>query len=145
MNITISTGTAAEAAAFLATVPEFTDSYPAEEYHKRLQAAEHLILLAYADGEAVGSKVGYQLSPDCFYSWMGGVLPQWRRYGVAELLAVQQEQWAVEKGYTRIRFKTRNSCRAMLHFALNRGFNIIEVEPKELVPDYRIWLEKSLL
>lgn len=136
---------AAEAAVFFSTIPEFRDSYPPAEYEKRLSQGPHLALLAYVEGEAAGGKVGYALDSDCFYSWMGAVLPQWRRHGIAELLAVQQEQWAREQGFTRIRFKTRNSCRAMLQFALRRGFNIIGVEPKELIPDYRIWLEKSLL
>ena len=143
LALDVKRGTAAEAAAFFSKIPEFRGSYPPGEYEKRLTQAECLVLMAYANGEPAGCKVGYRLSPDCFYSWMGAVHPQWRRHGIAELLAVQQEQWAQEKGYTRIRFKTRNSCRAMLHFALNRGFNIINVEPKELIPDYRIWLEKT--
>jgi GNAT superfamily N-acetyltransferase len=136
---------AAEAAAFFSTIPEFRDSYPPAEYIKRLADSPHLILLAYVEGEVAGGKVGYGLESDCFYSWMGAVRPHWRRHGIAELLAVRQEQWAREQGFSRIRFKTRNSCRAMLQFALSRGFNIIGVETKELVPEYRIWLEKSLL
>lgn len=141
----VKTGTAAEAAAFFGTIPEFRGSYPAAEYQKRLSNPDHLILLAYAEGSVAACKVGYAISHDCFYSWMGAVHPQWRRQGIAELLAVAQEKWAKEQGYAHIRFKTRNSCRAMLHFALNRGFNIIGVEPKDSVADYRIWLEKSLL
>lgn len=145
MEIDIRTATAAEAAAFFSNIPEFKGSYPLSEYEKRLKNTPQLALLAYAGGEVAGGKAGYALSPDCFYSWMGAVLPQWRRHGIAEQLAEHQEQWAKEQGFTRIRFKTRNSCRAMLQFALSRGFNIIAVEPKESVADYRIWLEKLLL
>ncbi len=138
-------GTAAEAAAFFPLIPEFRESYAAAVYEKRLTGDGQLVLMAYVDGEVAGCKAGYSLSTDCFYSWMGAVLPQWRQQGIAERLAVQQAQWAQANGYTRIRFKTRNSCRAMLHFALSRGFNIVDMEPKEFIPDYRIWLEKSLL
>ncbi len=144
MEPIIQTGTAAEAAAFFSSIPEFEDSYPLSEYEKRLGQGEHLILIAYAYGEAAACKAGYGLDAACFYSWMGAVLPQWRRHGLAALLATKQEEWALAQGYTHIRFKTRNSCRAMLHFALSRGFNIMSVEPKEAVSDYRIWLEKSL-
>lgn len=144
VSLEVKKGTASEAATFFSNIPEFRNSYPPAEYEKRLNQTEYLVLMAYAEGEAVGCKVGYRLSLHCFYSWMGAVHPQWRRHGIAELLAGQQEQWALKKGYTHIRFKTRNSCRAMLHFALNRGFNIISVEPKEMIPDYRIWLEKTL-
>lgn len=145
MAIHITTASIDAAAEFLSRIPEFKDSYPPEEYRKRLLQNQHLILLAYTeDGEACGCKVGYELSNTCFYSWMGGVMPQWRRHGVAELLAVAQEKWAQKQGYERIRFKTRNSCKAMLHFALSRGFNIVGVEPKDQLIDYRIWLEKEL-
>ena len=145
MAIHITTASIEAAAAFLSGIPEFKDAYPLGEYQKRLEQNEHLILLAYTeDGVACGCKVGYRLSSSSFYSWMGGVMPQWRRHGVAELLAVAQESWAQEQGYERIRFKTRNSCRAMLHFALNRGFHIVGVEPRDQLPDYRIWLEKEL-
>lgn len=145
VELKVKKGTAAEAYAFFSSIPEFKDSYPAAEYAKRLARTEQLVLIAYASGEAAGCKAGYALSSSCFYSWMGAVHPQWRRLGIAELLAVAQEQWAKEAAYTHIRFKTRNSCKAMLHFALSRGFNITRVEPKDSIPDYRIWLEKSLL
>lgn len=145
MEPTIRTGTAAEAAAFFSTIPEFKDAYPASEYEQRLGRTAHLILFVYVNGQAAACKAGYALDRDCFYSWMGAVLPQWHRQGLARQLALRQEQWAKEKGYTRIRFKTRNSCRAMLQFALARRFNIIGVEPKEAVRDYRIWLEKTLI
>lgn len=144
-ELTVSMATAAEAAGFFHKIPEFKDSYSISEYEKRLSGTAQLVLMAYVNGEAAGCKAGYALSPGCFYSWMGAVLPQWRRHGIAEKLAEKQEQWARAQAYQTIRFKTRNSCRAMLQFALGRGFNIIGVEPKEAVHDYRIWLEKTLL
>lgn len=144
MKITIREGTAAEAAAFLASIPEFSDAYPLQVYEEQLSQQPHLILLAETGGAVVGCKVGYALSKECFYSWMGAVLPQWRQQGIADQLAEQQEVWARNQGYPTVRFKTRNSRRAMLHFGLRRGFNIIGVEAKETVPEHRIWLEKQL-
>ncbi|WP_225000207.1 GNAT family N-acetyltransferase [Cesiribacter sp. SM1] len=145
MDLSIKSGTPEEAAHFLSTIPEFAaDAYPPEKYRARLLDKPHLNLLAVANGETVGCKVGYALSKDCFYSWMGGVHPSWRRHGVADMLAEQQEAWARNQGYTTVRFKTRNHCRAMLQFALRRGFNIIAVEPRAEVSENRIWLEKSL-
>lgn len=146
MTVEVKTGTAAEAAHFLSTIPEFAaDPYPLEKYTTRLCDKPHLVLMAIAEGSTVGCKVGYALDKDCFYSWMGGVLPDWRRHGVAQLLAEQQEAWARNQGYSVVRFKTRNHCRAMLQFALRRGFNITGVEPRASVSENRIWLEKSLL
>ncbi|AHM61285.1 GCN5-related N-acetyltransferase [Flammeovirgaceae bacterium 311] len=145
MNFSVKKGTAEEAALFLSTIPEFaSDPYPPEKYKVRLHQKPHLVLLAVANGETAGCKVGFALDEHCFYSWMGGVHPKWRRQGIAELMAEQQEAWARNQGYTTVRFKTRNSCRAMLQFALMRGFNITAVEPRPLVSENRIWLEKAL-
>ncbi|EMR01166.1 GNAT family N-acetyltransferase [Cesiribacter andamanensis] len=145
MNIQYSEGSMAEARALLAQLPEFTDLYPLEEFQRRLQGPDALILLAKVEGQAIGCKLGYRLNETCFYSWLGGVLPQWRRSGAARLLAEAQEAWAHKRGFSHVRFKTRNSCRAMLLFALKRNFNIIRVEPRESPIHHRIWLERALV
>jgi GNAT superfamily N-acetyltransferase len=91
----------------------------------------------------VGFKVGYQREIDgSFYSWMGGVLPDFRRRHVARLLAEAQEKWAAGHGYRRITCKTRNRHKAMLLFALKNGFRITAVEPQPDPDENRIWLEK---
>lgn len=126
-------------------IPEFKDNtYPQQEYEKRL-GHQSLVLIAYFDQVPVGFKAGYPRGPaNSFYSWIGGVLPEHRKRGVARMLASHQEQWALENGFTRIWFKTRNHNRAMLHFALNSGFYLKEVQPAEKIENYRIILEKTL-
>ena len=71
---------------------------------------------AEVDGEPAGFKVGYERE-NYFYSWMGAVLPAYRRLGIAQKLADQQEKWAKSAGYTTIRFKTRNHHKGMFIFA----------------------------
>ena len=56
----------------------------------------------------------------------------------------RQEEWARARGFTCIQFKTRNRLKAMLQFALGNGFDIIGVEPRETLAEYRILLQKSL-
>jgi len=90
-----------------------------------------------------GFKVGYERD-GYFYSWMGGVIPGFRRNGIALALAIEQENWARAQGYTSVTFKTRNIHKAMLSFSLNNGFNIIKVDPHEDVAQHRIWLKKML-
>ena len=58
-------------------IPEFIDPPLPERYHQRLAEVPHLILVAYIGARAVGFKVGYQ-KEETFYSWMGGVLPEFR-------------------------------------------------------------------
>ncbi len=124
-------------------IPEMENPYPIEEYQKRLYDTAHLILVAFVNEQAVGFKVGYERR-DHFYSWMGGVLPDFRRQGVAQALADYQENWAKNHGHTTIQFKTRNYLKGMLIFALQNGFQIIDVESRPDIRNNRILLSKQL-
>jgi len=141
--VTIRASDVATAVALSRQIPEFDDPYPAGIYHSRLAGKLHRVLVAQAGGQPIGFKVGYERS-GFFYSWMGGVLPAWRGQGVADALADAQEEWARRQGFDRIRLKTRNRHRAMILLAIRRGFDVLSVEPRETVPEYRIWMEKQL-
>lgn len=125
-------------------IPEFIDPHGVEEYQKRLSDVPALILIAWVNSIPAAFKVGYERD-DYFYSWMGGVLPQYRKMQLATRLAEAQETWAKEQGYPHVTFKTRNRLKPMLIFALQRGFNIIGFEKKEQVGEHRIILRKKLL
>ena len=126
-------------------IPEFNGPHQHEEYQKRLEGTPHLIAIAYIDNQATGFKVGYQREKDgSFYSWMGAILPGYRRRGIARLLADYQEDWAKKQGYTRIKMKTRNRLKHMLYFALGNGFYITRVDCVATVEENRIHLEKQL-
>lgn len=142
-TIAIKEGTLEEVVALSLKIPEFIDPHPMEEYQNRLQHTPRLVLVAYADQTPVGFKVGYERE-GYFYSWMGAVLPAYRRHHAATLLAEAQEDWAVQQGYPHVTFKTRNYLKSMLLFALKRGFYILAVEKRDKVADYRILLRKFL-
>lgn len=143
-NFTVREGTIAEAVSLSMQIPEFVAPHPAEEYQRRLKGLPSLILVAENAGKIIGFKVGYALDEQLFYSWMGAVLPEFRQFGVAKALAIQQEAWVRAQGFTRLQFKTRNRLKAMLQFALGNGFDIIRVEPRDTLAEYRILLQKSL-
>jgi len=124
-------------------IPEFLGPPPAEEYYRRMEGIPHLILVAFAGDLPVAFKVGYQ-KEDYFYSWLGGVIPDFRRRGLAKRLADRQEIWARALGYTSITFKTRNQHKNMLIFALRNGFDIIGFREKESIAANRILLRKAL-
>jgi ribosomal protein S18 acetylase RimI-like enzyme len=142
-EIRVREGTIAEVVSLSQGVPELETPYPAEIYRKKMNGLPHLVLVATVGGRLAGFKVGYQRE-DYWYSWMGGVLPEFRRLGLARALADAQDNWAKQKGYPTVTFKTRNRHRAMLHFALQRGFNIVAVEPRTTEAEFRIWLRKTL-
>jgi len=124
-------------------IPEFYDPHAADEYEKRLKYTRHLILVAYDEEKAIGFKVGYERY-DGFYSWMGAILPAYRKLGIASALAKKQEVWAKQKGFSHVTFKTRNRLKGMLIFALKNKFNIIGLDKKEGIDNYRIVLRKKL-
>lgn len=125
-------------------LPEFQNPYDAKAIARRVAGVPHLNLVAYIGEEPAGFKLGYERD-GYFYSWLGGVLPQFRRMGLAQALAAAQEQWALENGYDSITFKTRNRHKAMLVFALKNGFSITGFEERHPMEDSRIWLRKSLI
>ena len=125
-------------------IPEFNSPYKIEEYKKRC-AGKYLALIAEIDNQSVGFKIGYDRHNDgSFYSWMGGVLPKFRRMGVAYSLANFQEKWVAENGFSSIILKTRQKHDEMIAFSLNRGFIITEETQIILDEETRIWMEKSL-
>lgn len=124
-------------------IPEFEDPYARSEYDKRLNSAKHLILIACDNHFDVGFKVGYEKDGH-LYSWLGGVIPKYRKKKIASLLAKYQENWAIKKGYPYITMKTWNARKEMLLFAIKNGFYITAVEPREKFEEHRIWLRKDL-
>ena len=125
-------------------IPEFNSPYKIEEYKKRC-AGKYLALIAEIDNQSVGFKIGYdRFKNGSFYSWMGGVLPRFRRMGVAYSLANFQEKWADENEFSSIILKTLQKHDEMIAFSFNRGFII--TEETQIIPaeETRIWMEKSL-
>ena len=86
-----------------------------------------LILVATVDSEPVGFALGMELKPTVFYSWLLGVLPNYRRAGVASQLIDAMSAWAQEHGYEAIRLECQNRHRAMLHMVIERKFDIVGV------------------
>ena len=126
-------------------IPEFPGKASLDFYTERLKHRLHLALVAEKEGELLGFKVGYQSDkPDTFYSWMGGVRPEFRGKGIATSLAEEQERWAKAQGFTSVFFKTRNRFPGMIQFGVKRGFKIVDLHPKGGLEDYRIVMHKEL-
>ncbi|SMD36664.1 Acetyltransferase (GNAT) domain-containing protein [Reichenbachiella faecimaris] len=144
-RLIIRKGTIEEVVTLSRQIPEFDNPHKAKVYEQRLNENQHLIAIAELDRELAGFKVGYDKFNDkSFYTWMGGVLPQFRKSGVAKALAQFQEEFALMHGFETIVLKTRNKHKNMLHFALSSGFDIIEVEVKSDTLENRIILRKKL-
>ena len=115
---------AAPLAALFADLPEFAGSVDAALVDQRLSGRPALLLGAFAGGVPVGFKAGYDDGDGVFYSWLGGVHPQWRRGGVATALLLAQEAWARAHGYRELRVKSMNRYPAMLALLIRQGYAV---------------------
>ena len=133
-----------EAVTVLAAITEFVRPATEDDLKQRLRGHRALILVAELNEELVGVKIGYQLSEECFYSWLGGVAPAGRRSGVAQALLEAQEEWVVTQGYQELRVKSRNRFPAMLRLLLRNGYQVEHLEKKDGIEDYRLHFVKQL-
>ncbi|OEK06373.1 GNAT family N-acetyltransferase [Roseivirga misakiensis] len=146
MSYDIVEGSIPEALSVLKALPEFDVLKTTAHYREKIGNKASLVLLAKKDGNLIGCKVGYdRFSDGSFYSSLGGVIPDFRKLGIAQKLADRQEQWAREKGYQSIKFKTLNRHKSMIIFAIKNGFEIYGLKPKDELGNYRIEMIKSLL
>lgn len=128
MSIKIEIGSTADIVALSKQIPEFEQVTTLERLQSRLDGAVGLILVAKFEGALVGYKVGYQLTEDTFYSWLGGVIPEYRKHGVATLLLNYQEKWARNLGYKEIKVKSMNRFPGMLKLLISNGYEIVGVD-----------------
>lgn len=134
----------AEAVTVLAAISEFAHSESVASLEARLGDKPRSVLVAEVAGELVGVKIGYAKSDTEFYSWLGGVAPQGRGQGVAQALLEAQEAWVKAQGYQTLSVKSRNRFAAMLRLLLRNQYQIVDLEKKDGVEDYRLYFTKRL-
>ncbi|WP_422527354.1 GNAT family N-acetyltransferase [Serratia fonticola] len=125
-------------------IPEFGSLHRLKDLQQRIRDNPSHGLIAEIDGQAAGFKLGYQTAPGEFYSWLGAVLPDFRRKGIAQTMLAEQERWARSQGYQQLWVKTRNQFRAMLIMLISHEYQIFTLEKKGEVDEYRLLLKKNL-
>jgi ribosomal protein S18 acetylase RimI-like enzyme len=125
-------------------IPEFDHGSTLEGFMKIINHREFIFLVAKVDGKVVGFKFGYFQSPTEFFSWLGGVVPEFRRKQIAKKLAEEMEKRVREKGVKFIRMMTLNKFRNMLLFSISNGFKITGKKSGETVDENKIYLSKKL-
>lgn len=101
-------------------------------------------LLVYNDSDLVACKIGYPLDENQFYSWYGGVHPNYRGQGIAKKLMLKQHNELVEQKFKTVLTKTRASYSAMVILNLKLGFIIKDCELRSSKKELTLILEKSL-
>jgi GNAT superfamily N-acetyltransferase len=116
------------------------------EYFKRRFLGRHniLMLLARVDERPVGFWIGFELKPAMFYHWLGAVVPELRRAGIARQLQEAQQAWAKDHGYEFIRCECMNRQREFIHFAIAVGYDVIGTRWDSTHADNMINFEKRV-
>ncbi len=99
--------------------------------------------IAFIDQAAVAFKLGYEIDHLNFYSWLGGVLNNYRDLGLASELMEQQHTWCLDKKYRKIQTQTLNKFQDMLILNLKHKFEIVGTHLTEK-SEVKIRLEKDI-
>src|SRR5699024_4164418 len=79
-----------------------------EDFEKRYVGKDNLIIVAYYKNIPIGYIIGYDRDNDgSFYCWMAGVDNNYRRLGALTTLMNYQMNWAKNKGYNKLKIRTR--------------------------------------
>ncbi len=117
-----------------------------EDFEKRYVGKDNLIIVAYYKNIPIGYIIGYDRDNDgSFYCWMAGVDNNYRRLGALTTLMNYQMNWAKNKGYNKLKIRTRNNRREMLSFLVKNGFNFVSIEQRDNITENRINLEHDLI
>lgn len=108
----------------------FEKKFEIEKLNQKL-VSPYLLLLAYEDEKPVGFKLGFATENVNFYSWLGGILPEYQGLGVGALLITKQHEWCLKNNFKTITTKTRNQFSKMISLNLAYGFKIINTEIKD--------------
>ena len=97
-------------------------------FERRLRGRHNpTMLLAQVDRQPAGFAIGYEIKTSTFYSWLIGVLPAYRKAGIASQLVEGMTAWAREHSYHVLRLESYNRARPMLKIAIRQNFDIVGV------------------
>src|ERR1700693_1224495 len=106
----------------------FRPGRDAEAFHPRYRGRYNVLqLLARVNEQPVAFFLGFELKPTVYFAWFYGVLPEFRRQGIASQLMDAVHSWATQNEYESIRFECHNQHRPMLHLAIALGYDIVGI------------------
>ena len=122
-------GNFAEVCALHNQIPELAPIASSDYFSTRIGESNYLLLVCELDGRAVAYKLGYWTGAEYFYSWLGGVHPNYRQRGIAKALLLEQEAQVCELGAKEIRVKSMNQYTSMLLMLISQGYEITGAGP----------------
>jgi GNAT superfamily N-acetyltransferase len=99
-----------------------------EAFRRRYRGRYNILqLVARLQDRPVGFFLGFELKPTVFFAWFYGVLPDFRRTGIASQMIEAVHSWAKQNDYESIRFECHNQHRPMLHLAIALEYDIVGI------------------
>lgn len=129
MTMSIRRGNFAEVLSLHNLIPELSTIACGDYFAARIGTSNYLLLVCEQDGIAVAYKLGYWTGAQHFYSWLGGVHPDYRQQGIAKALLLEQEVQVRKMGAKEIRVKSMNQYKSMLLLLISQGYEITGAEP----------------
>lgn len=125
-------GAIQEAHTAFMNIPELDRYLTLDEMTSRLPKGAIILVATVPDTRnaidiIVGFKIGYPINEQHFYSWLGGVIPEYRGNGIAQQLLAEQERRVAERGYTLLSVKSMNRFPGMLCLLIKNGYQITNV------------------
>jgi len=106
----------------------FRPARDVESFRRRYRGRYNVLqLVARIKNQPVGFFLGFELKPTVFFAWFYGVVPEYRRQGIASQLMEAVHDWARQNEYESIRFECHNQHRPMLHLAIHLGYDIVGI------------------
>ena len=99
-----------------------------ESFQRRYRGRYNILqLVARMQDRPIGFFLGFELKPAVYFAWFYGVIPEFRRQGIASQLMEAVHSWAKQNEYESIRFECHNQHRPMLHLAIAMGYDIVGI------------------
>ncbi len=116
-----------------------------DSFRRRFRGRYNVLqLVARLRDEPVGFFLGFELKPTVYFGWFFGVLPEYRRQGIASQLMEAVHSWAHQNEYESIRIECHNQHRHTLLLALSLGYDIVGLRWDHDRGDNLVILEKGL-
>jgi len=121
----------------------FGEKRATEQRLKQIRKQRGLLLIAFAGNTPVGFKVGYvNQNKQTFFSWLGGVHPDFRRQGIAQTLLDYQEGHVKSLGINKIYFTSFHRFPEMINLGKKNGYLLTKAAKDDGEEKY--WYEKQL-
>jgi GNAT superfamily N-acetyltransferase len=104
----------------------FRPNRDVDSFRRRFRGRYNILqLIARLQDRPVGFFLGFELKPTVYFAWFYGVIPEFRRQGIASQLMEAVHSWVRQHEYESVRMECLNQHRPMLHLAISHEYDIV--------------------